>query len=35
MEPESLVIARQQQQEAFDIVIHDDETPDVRGGQVA
>jgi branched-chain amino acid transport system permease protein len=35
MEPESLDIAVQQQQDAFDIVIHDDETKDVRGGQVA
>ena len=35
LQPESLDIAIQQQQDAFDIRVHDDETPDVRGGQVA
>ena len=33
--PESPDIVVQEQQDAFDIRAHDDETPDVRGGQVA
>ncbi|MFN8590681.1 MAG: branched-chain amino acid ABC transporter permease [Thermomicrobiales bacterium] len=35
LEPEHFDIAIQEQQDAFDVRIHDDETPDVRGGQVA
>ena len=35
LEPESLDIAVQQQQEAYDILTHNDLTPDERGGQVA
>jgi branched-chain amino acid transport system permease protein len=35
MEPESLDITVQEQQDVFDVRTHGDETPDVRGGQVA
>jgi branched-chain amino acid transport system permease protein len=35
LQPESMDIAVQQQQDAYDTLTHDDEMPDVRGGQVA
>jgi branched-chain amino acid transport system permease protein len=35
MQPESLDITVQEQQDIFDVRTHGDETPDVRGGQVA
>ena len=35
LEPESLDVVVQEQQELFDVRAHDDETQDVRGGQVA
>ena len=35
LEPTSLDVAYQQQQEAYDIFVHDDITTDDRGGQVA
>jgi branched-chain amino acid transport system permease protein len=35
MQPESLDITVQEQQDLFDVRVHGDETPDVRGGQVA
>jgi len=35
LEPTSLDVAYQQQQEAYDIFVHDDMTTDDRGGQVA
>jgi branched-chain amino acid transport system permease protein len=35
LEPESLDVAYQEQQEMFDIRVHDDLTPDERGGQLA
>ena len=35
LEPSSLDITVQEQQDLFDVRTHDDETPEVRGGQVA
>jgi len=35
LQPEELDITVQEQQDLFDVRQHDDETPGVRGGQVA